>query len=336
MKNFLLALCFLLSINVLKLDVYADDTLGIGTSYLPNQINLLHSNDLVTNILKNNLITYFINKEDAPKDNFKPRQISKSLESDKEFWNFEFIKKPPISQNKYLSPEIIISTFEYFKKNKVLYNIPENKNFIEIIDNVKKITYEEKNINSFLLKMEVAKNNQLFLDHLSVVPLLDAELAEIFGNEIGKNTTMPTFGYFQIKDRNENQIDLIRNSYFDYSSDGEKVLKVSFKKFDSSDQRLKAIRSGSISIIVAPSLRELENTKNDPTLLVLDCPFKNLGYSIEENQKFDQTDQQNQGLPTENKNVIFDLQSIIVRKSLLLDQFFLKLYQLQSISEKLL
>lgn len=310
-------------------NVLANNTLGIGTSYIPEKIELLESKDLITNIIQSNILMYAVEKEGEPKDNFKPHKISRTVGDDVDIWKLEYTNQPPLSKHTVFGPEIIEKSIPFFLEHQEILKNKDNELTIELLKEIKKISINQNTANGFNISFEINKSSLNFINTMAKVPLVDYKLAHILKKELGKNTSVPAYGRYFIKDRSTHHLHLAKNSYFDYSGTSTYYSKINFTQFDSSEQRLKAIRSGAISMIVAPTLYEIEQIKSDPTLIRLDCPFKNKSLKIIDNESFDKD-------RTSSQIHAFDLTSIIVRKSLLLDQFFLKLYQMHGISEKLI
>lgn len=308
---------------------FAADTLGVGTPYLPEKIQMIDSKDLVTNLILNNISTYFAVTKNNPKDDFKPKKMSRTVTTnpttgkDQEIWDLEYNDGPSISKNKKFDPETIKNSVVFFKDNFPLDSKLEQEQ--ETINSIKKISSVDfsNSASGFNVRFRLSEEDPKFISALAKIPLIDEKTAEVFAENLGEGTNLPLNGRFLIKDfEKESQILLIRNSAFGYYPDKSEIDYISVKKYTSAESRMKAIRGGAISIIVIPSLTEINDALNDPTLEVINSPFRDSNYTIPKNIDF-----------SENT---FDLNHIIVRRSLNPDENFLKQFQLYGLSKDIL
>lgn len=286
----LLTFIFILLLN---LPLYAQETLGIGVTHLPNKLNLTKADDIISTAILTNISSHFgEGKERTSYISQRRRETDSGQE-----WIFEY--KPNISLNETTTytPQVIIDTLEYFRKNS---DIPEYKEIADTLNNIRTPQYhKEYTPNNLNISLKSPDAN--FPNILKNIPLINVPLANSFKQRIGEGTNMPTYGHFIIKDfRPNQQITLVRNRHFGLNDNPEGYELIQFKVFPELGERLRALRTGNILIILEPTLEEINDAGTDSTLEIIESP-------------------------------ILSTDKIILRKSLLIDNNFKSSFRLEGI-----
>jgi ABC-type transport system substrate-binding protein len=157
---------------------------------------------------------------------------------------------------------------------------------------------------------------------LSLVPIIDTEVASIFGAEFGAGTNCSFLGPYQVRESRDQRIVLERVP--DFYRAGKPVVSVlELVRFADAESALRALRVGAIDIIALPTAAQLADLEEDPTLIALRSPYVNLaqltGPWVLNSKYWSQENDEADLLKTD---------TIIVRKTLHLDQAALSRFDL--------
>jgi hypothetical protein len=282
-----------LTILFLSLPLSAQETLGIGVLYLPKKLNLTKSDDIISTAILTNITSHFgEGKERTSAISQRRRETENGQE-----WIFEY--KPNISLNETTAytPQVIIDTLEYFRNNS---EVPEYKGIADSLSNIR-TPQHHKDFTPNNLNIWLKSPDANFPNILKTIPLINVPLANTFKQRIGEGTNMPTYGHFIIKDfRPNQQLTLERNRHFGLNDNPEGYELIQFKVFPELGERLRALRTGNILIILEPTLEEVNDAGTDSTLEIIESP-------------------------------ILSTDKIILRKSLLIDNNFKSSFKLEGI-----
>lgn len=282
-----------LTILFLSLPLSAQETLGIGVLYLPKKLNLTKSDDIISTAILTNITSHFgEGKERTSAISQRRRETENGQE-----WIFEY--KPNISLNETTAytPQVIIDTLEYFRNNS---EVPEYKGIADSLSNIR-TPQHHKDFTPNNLNIWLKSPDANFPNILKTIPLINVPLANTFKQRIGEGTNMPTYGHFIIKDfRPNQQLTLERNRHFGLNDNPEGYELIQFKVFPELGERLRALRTGNILIILEPTLEEVNDAGTDSTLEIIESP-------------------------------ILSTDKIILRKSLLIDNNFKNSFKLEGI-----
>jgi hypothetical protein len=320
MKTNLFIKFYIIVLIFLVKNSFAGEILGISTPYLPNTISLIDSDDLVSNIILTNTSTYLNYTSKNYSNLFKPRKIIRNEVGLKTIWDIEYNENQSLNLLEKLNFNKIKSSINYFQKNEFTktFLTQELSNTLTNIENITFFQTTDGFTSRFTLKSKDAN----FLTSLSQIPILNTENAEVLSNEITKGTNLPIYGKFLIAESiPDSHFLLIKNYNYGLGSDPNSVEKINIKKYPDSESRMRAIRSGSIAIIVAPTIKEIKDAETDPTLEIIESPFSKKPLKIIKNSE---------------NNESYDLTHLIVRKSLKPDDNFTNFFELHGLSKSVL
>lgn len=293
---------------------FAGEILQISAPYLPEQLDYFEDNDLISNIILKNTSSK-INTVES--DELNPARVKKIIRTNldnNQVWDLEYSSNTSLNYAEKLTEELIKNSIEYAKKHS-------SKDISTSLNNIENTLFYNT-INGFMCRFILRQEDPGFIKNLSKVPLINNKIANIFGTELGKGTNQAVYGHYTIKEANpESHISLTKNNYFGTNSNTDSVQEIIIKKISDPEARIRQIRSGSSAIIVAPTIQEIEEAKNDPTLLVIDSPFSKKEYRI---------------MADKDNNYTYDLQHIIIRKALNLDKNFFNNFELHGIDKTML
>ncbi len=315
LTNFILITCVLSHITKVQAE-----TLSISSPYLPSKIQILDSEDLVTNVILSNISSPIYKQSPETSSPLKATKTSRTKDKDNEIWEVQYPNDVPISSTKKMNSSIIKNSIsflrEYYRKQESYPTSDIGKS----VFNIAEINFSDTS-DGFTAKFKLKNTEANFLHSLNSMPIIDKNTAEIMEAELGKGTNLPLFGNFQIKENSPNShYTLVRNNYFGLNSEKEAIQEVIIKKYENSESRMRSIRSGSVSIILAPTLNEIKDASSDPTLEIINSPFAKQSYKMVVDKKNDL-----------DSNEIYDLQHLIIRKSLKTDNNFINFFELHSV-----
>jgi len=302
-NSFLRKLFCLLSLAVISpiTNGHTQEVLGIGVPYLPNKLSLTKIEDPISEAVLTNISSHF--GEGSEKTSLiseRRRETSGGQE-----WIFDYKIGVSLNDTTTYEPQIIIDSINYFKSLK---DYP----YKEILDNIKSISplnFPDQNTLSISLKQA----DPDFPKKISKIPLVNTSLAELFKDRIGEGTNMPTFGHYLIKEfRPNEQIILVKNHQFDLDGNPQGYELIQFKLFKEQGERIRALRTGNILVILIPTAEELSDASTDTTLEIIDSPLKS-------------------PMLEESNSLNYDPTKIILRKSLQIDNNFKNTFSLEGI-----
>ena len=312
-----------LILSILSSHCLASDILGISSPYLPDTIYVLDSNDLVSNIVLSNSATFLINSRKESDNPIKQLKITRDKLNSGETWEIEYPNETPLNQTTQFSPKEVKDSVEFFKYSE-LSKISSIETQTSLA-NLDKITFSNTE-NGFTAKFKTKKADPEFINLLSKLPLVNKDPAEILGLDLGKGTNLPLYGMFQLIEAiPDSHYTLIKNSSFGFNTNSQGIGGFKIKKFTNSEDRMKAIRSGTIGIIVSPTLGEIADANSDPTLEVIPSPFAKRQFKMIQDPASES-----------KENEVFDLTKLIVRRSLHPDQKFRDNFELHGLLKSVL
>lgn len=280
---------------------YSQEVLGIGVPSLPNKLSLTKIEDPISEAVITNISSHF--GEGSEKTSLISERRRET--SDGQEWIFDYKTGVSLNDTTTYEPQIIIDSVDYFKSLK---DYP----YKEILNNIKNISplnYPNQNTLSISLK----RSDSDFPKKISNIPLVNTTLAAIFKDRIGESTNMPTYGHYLIKEfRPNEQIILVKNHNFDLDGNPQGYELVQFKLFKEQGERMRALRTGNILVILIPTAEELSDASTDSTLDIIDSPLKST-------------------MLEESSELNYDPTKIILRKSLQIDNNFKNTFSLEGI-----
>lgn len=313
--------------------ILADESITIAIPYLSAKIDLFDNDEPVTRIIKNNITTSLI-KKPGSNSQIAAHKIRRILGTDDqphaETWELEYAEGIPLDKNTNLNPKTIEGSLQGLSHLETNYSADNNLH--TLLANISTISFQSGN-NRFRTLISLKESDPQFPNLLNSIPLLNNTLARVFKNEIGKSTNMPFYAPFIVSEfRPEESMTLLRNDYFGYPGDQSKSHRIKFQTYDSPEEAIRSLRTGSISIIALPSLLQIEEAKRDKTLQVLPAPIFSTQPDKEWklHRKYWKTETD---LTDESRELYtIDLQSVITRKSLEYDDQFTLFFELKNVS----
>lgn len=300
---------------------FAGEILGISTPYLPSSINIANSRDLISNIILANSSTYLNYSDQNTSNLFRPTKITRNETRTATIWEIEYKENQNLNRVETFDSSIVKNTIKFLAEDYLLAH-SATKSFRDSIANIKNLTFRKTEV-GFVSRFELTTSDPNFLEVLSKTPLINVDNATILGSERNKSTNLPIYGKYLVEEVVPNShYALTLNHSYGLGAESNMVSKVRIKKYPDSESRMRAIRSGSIAIIVAPTLREIADAKSDPTLEIITSPFANKNY--------------NMASETLDKSETYDLSHLIVRRSLNPDKNFINFFEFHGLSKSVL
>jgi ABC-type transport system substrate-binding protein len=232
----------------------------------------VESKDLVSNIILTNTNTYLNYTSENSSSIFKPKKIIRTEVGSKTIWDIDYSEKQNLNRTEKFSFEKIKNSIDYILNDSTI-NSNLSAKLLNSLKNIEKISFSETT-DGFSCRFILNAPDPDFLTALSQIPVLNQENAKDLGAEISKGTNLPIYGKFLISEAvPDSHYLLTKNPSYGLGSDTATIDKVSIKKFPDSESRMRAIRSGSIAIIVAPTINEVRDAETDPTLEIIDSPI---------------------------------------------------------------
>lgn len=305
---------------------WANDVLGIGVPYTIEKIRLQgisysRVKEPINSIIIANTSYGLIQREDEKR--YRLRLASTFTVKDKGK-TLEILLKDGLrfSNGERLTPERLISSIEFwrrFSKDRQFTSSPEPVALSDI-ENINVISPEHFYHTSPATKtvvMTLKAKSEKSLLALAELPLVDSDIANLLGRNLGTGTFLPTLGpYYLAGNTNSSTLTLHASRYF-YRENTPKVPKIVFLEFSSSRAALKALRTGKISIIALATDQLIKDSQQDPTLTVKLSPLNNL---LPKNSHWQL--QRSFWSDKNNPEDILRTDKVILRKALQTDQYF--------------
>ena len=177
-------------------------------------------------------------------------------------------------------------------------------------------TYRQEQA-SLQMTFTLKEKDSRFPLSLSLIPLVDIPVAQAFGAEFGFGTNSAYLGPYQIRE-NRAEKGVLLEKVPEYFHPGlPKTPFVDFHLFGDAQEALRTLRVGGVDIIAFPTPAQLEDIKDDPTLLALPSPLLNMEpllgpWKLLKTHWSDRADDAD----------VLTTDKVIVRKSLQLDESF--------------
>lgn len=300
--------------------VQASDKLGVAVPYPLRRVDPLVLDEPVNRIVLQNLSSGLT----AVGAGNKPELtllLSLTEEKGGELWTATIRDNARFPSQKILTAEDVVSSYKF------LFKLAARRPHETIDDALNslfaaKIEVSPKDPESGL-EIRLGSPEPKLALLLSLAPVLEVSIAEAFGEDLGLGTNLSILGPYQIRENKPDQGILLERVPDFYLPGKPRAAFVEFRSFESDEEALRALRVGAVDIIALPTEAQIENIKDDPTLISLESPLVNLSaltgsWNLLRDYWSTET--------TEEHRLKSD--RIIVRKSLSLDEALLSRFEL--------
>jgi hypothetical protein len=312
-------------------NAYGNESITIGVPYLPSKIDLLNNTEPVTRIITRNISASLI-KNTGERNPVAAVKIARRIDPADQFplWELEFTRGVPLEHQQSFQPSVIKDSFSSLMMLKEFSgeNTSSISKLIESTDSIILSEYSDR----FSAIFKLSSHFNSFPEILAKIPLIDHSRAQIFGKSLGESTNLPLYGPFKIMEhRPGEEVRMIRNEYFGFPGDQSHSRSITVKVFKETDTAMRALRTGSISMIALPCSYLIEDAKRDATLRILPSPLSN---EAETDWKPILSHWKSKGdSETPGQDHEIDIKNIIVRKSMELTPEFIRSFDLKNISK---
>jgi hypothetical protein len=310
----------------------ANDAISVAVPYLPPSIDLYNETEPVGMLLMKNISTPLVIPP-GTKHPLSAKKISRSTPSDSEdisqIWQIEYMKGTPLDRETSMNASVLRDSFESLQTLNTFFHSPDSSRQ-KALGKIHTIYFSE-NDDRFTAHFALLSPVQDFPQILSGIPLVNKQLADLFGKFTGKGTNVPFFGPFSVVEYLPDQeIKLQRNDYYGFPGDQSKARTLYFKVYDNVETVMRSLRSGSISMIAFPCQVLINDAMRDRTLAVIPSPFAEHDTS---RLTFLNPHCNTEAGDVTEKDLLLQPEKLIVRRSLQLSSEFSKSFDFKDVTK---